>query len=159
MRAIDANPVRFSIHSNQNEPEGVMLVDQLDTSVATETADEVSRKLDVAESQLAARMGLDRKRLRSEVIRMLRADELGDYDHDGLVSDWLYFRTAVADWAATSSRSPEEAPPPTDRSDSPTSQGPLEAALAASGVRSCRHPSGSTGQTNRRQAGIARRPN
>jgi len=101
------------------EPEGEMLVNPLDTSVETETANEVSMKLDMTEIQLAALMKLDRKKLRIELTRMLREGELGDYEHNGLVADWLYYRTAVADWAATSSRSPEEAPPPTEPSDLP----------------------------------------
>ncbi len=113
-----------------------MLANPLDAAAVIETADEVARRLDLTEARLAAEMGLDRKRLRAELLRQLREDEIGEYAHGGLVADWLYYRTAIADWAATSSRSPvpEEAPPPTKSSDTPTSRGPHEAAFAASGL-------------------------
>ena len=90
-----------------------MVADPRYVEATEETAAEVAEKLDITERKLSSAMGLDIKKLRSELLRKLRLDEIGEYDHDGLVGDWLYYRAAVTDWAASSS----SMPPPTDSKD------------------------------------------
>jgi hypothetical protein len=88
-----------------------MLADSRYVGAVVETAEDLARLLDATENKLSVLLSLDTKSLRSELLRKLREDEIGEYDHNGLVADWLYYRAAVTDWAVRSSGMPERAPP------------------------------------------------
>lgn len=74
-----------------------MQTSPLDSSTEVETAEDIERKLDAVEIRLVGQLGIDRRQLRSEILRMLQAGEISEYEHGGLVADWLYYRSAMID--------------------------------------------------------------